>query len=383
MMQLLIKNPRPDFFELKNVLGGKKNPDKIHFVELWIDEEIKKIIIENCFNEKNVPPPATFFSNNLYNTTKNKKMESERYYKQLIKFRYQMGYSFLVDDKYLIDFMSLFNNGLKLTEDTAKYTKGKRVWAQESVGLIKSWEDFEKFPWNKTKIILSEFESHLEFLSRSLPKGMKVAITGSLFEQIMERILGYENFFYLIYDQPDLVKNIVDKVGQIMCDLYSATAPMESVGILLLADDLAYKTSTIISVDYLRKWFFPWYKKYSSIAHKFGKHFWYHCCGNKYEIMEELIANIKIDAIHGFEDSNSPITTFKEKYGNKIALLGGVDMDKLVRLDEVSLRNYIKYILNVCMVDGRFALGSGNSFCNYIPIKNYFFMIEEGLKWKR
>ena len=56
-------------------------------------------------------------------------------------------------------------------------------------------------------------------------------------------------------------------------------------------------------------------------------------------------------------------------------------MDKLSRLDKNSLRNYIRNILDECMPGGRYALGSGKSIANYIPVENYLIMLEEGLRW--
>ena len=33
------------------------------------------------------------------------------------------------------------------------------------------------------------------------------------------------------------------------------------------------------------------------------------------------------------------------------------------------------------MPDGRFALGSGNTIANFIPLANYFILLEEGRRW--
>jgi len=109
---------------------------------------------------------------------------------------------------------------------------------------------------------------------------------------------------------------------------------------------------------------------------------WLHCCGNVLEIMDDLIEVVKIDAFHSFQDVIVPVGEFKKRYGNTIAILGGVDMDKLSRLEEQNLRNYVRGILDECMSGGRYALGSGNSIANYIPIENYLIMLEEGLRWK-
>ena len=97
--------------------------------------------------------------------------------------------------------------------------------------------------------------------------------------------------------------------------------------------------------------------------------------------MEDLIEDIGIDAFHSFQDVIIPIGEFKKKYGHRVATLGGVDMDKLVRLDEQDLRGYVRNILDECAPGGRYALGSGNSVTNFVPINNYLVMLDEGAKW--
>jgi uroporphyrinogen decarboxylase len=58
-----------------------------------------------------------------------------------------------------------------------------------------------------------------------------------------------------------------------------------------------------------------------------------------------------------------------------------VDIDKLARLDEDNLRKYVRNILDNCMPGGKYIFGSGNSICNFIPVKNYLAMIDESRKW--
>ena len=117
------------------------------------------------------------------------------------------------------------------------------------------------------------------------------------------------------------------------------------------------------------------------MAHEQDKMFWLDSCGNILEIMEDLIEDVGIDAFHSFQDVIIPVAEFKKRYQDRIATLGGIDVDKLVRLDESNLRKYTRKILDECMLGGRYALGSANSITNYVPIKNYLAMLEEGLRW--
>lgn len=108
--------------------------------------------------------------------------------------------------------------------------------------------------------------------------------------------------------------------------------------------------------------------------------YWFHCCGNISNVIDDFIYDVKIDALHSFQDEIIPVWKFKEKYGNKIAVLGGVDVDKLASLDKEKLRKYVRDILKKCM-PYRYALGSGNSIANYIPVENYLTMLDEGWKF--
>ena len=383
MIEIPIKNPKPDFNSLVRVLNGSEKSNKVISAELLFDGVIKKFIIENYFNEKDYPSPVEMWGGDSINkfNSNDKKKAYENYYKSIINFYYRMGYSLFPDMSFIINFETLNPFVLK-TKDTSVLSKDTRYWAVEGTGLIKSWEDFEKFPWHIANNLINEYENNLKFLKKIIPDGMKIGVVASLFEEVLEWIFGFQGLFYMIFDIPDLVTAVFNKVGKIMYDFYALTVPNDAIGCIWHADDFGYKGGTIISIEHLNKWFFPWLKKYASIAHKYGKPFYLHSCGYKNDkVMGILINDIGVDAIHSFEDASYPVIKTKEEWGNKVGIIGGVDIDKLVRLDEISLRKYIKNILDICMHNGRYVCGSGNSICNYIPIENYLIMLDVVSNW--
>ncbi len=74
--------------------------------------------------------------------------------------------------------------------------------------------------------------------------------------------------------------------------------------------------------------------------------------------VELLIDDIKIEAIHSFEDLSYTVTKYKKLWGDEVGIIGGIDMDKLVRLNEAELRKYIREVLDVCINTGRYVFGS-------------------------
>ena len=145
-----------------------------------------------------------------------------------------------------------------------------------------------------------------------------------------------------------------------------------------ITDDLGYKTSTMIAPDTIRRYIIPWHKKMADIAHEHDMPALLHCCGNLEKVMDDIIDVCGMDAKHSFEDVIMPIEQAKAKYGDRIALLGGVDVDFLVNASADDVRKRTREVLERCMPNGGYALGTGNSVANYIPVPNYIAMLETG-----
>jgi len=350
---------------MEKVLRGTEKPEKVHFVELVIDEEIKRFITENLLAEKWIPCTQ---------------QSKEEYLLQEIRFWYKMGY----------DYIRLTGAGeatlnwarkKRETEDTADLSRGKRNWVEEGKGMISSWEEFDKYPWPDPKEI--DYWPY-EFVSKNLPEGMKMMVCPSdgVFETVGESLLGFENMSYLLSDDFDLVEAVFNRVGEIIYDFYKNAVELENVGGFFQGDDLGFKTGTFLSPSHLRRLVLPWHKKFAELAHKHQKMYWFHCCGNLLNLMEDIIEDVRIDAFHSFQDVIIPVVEFKKRYGSRIASLGGIDLDKLARFDELRLRSYVRDVLEKSLPGGRYALGSGNSISNYVPVGNYIAMLDEGLNWE-
>ena len=328
MLKVPLKNPKPDFEEFKRVIKGERKAKRVHFVELLADQEIINFIIENFLKEKVI----TFSS-------KTKKS----FLKQQINWWYRMGYDYIRLGGGLE-----FSGKERRTEDTALLSRKERSWVEEGKGVIGSWEDFEKYPWpDVNKIDYSPYE----FISKNLPQGMKMMVCPSsgILEISSEALLGFEGMSYLLYDNPTLVEAVFNKMGETIYSFYKNVVELEGVEGFFQGDDLGFKTSTIVSPEILRKLVLPWHKRFASLAHQYNKMYWFHCCGNVLLIMEDLIKEVKIDAFHSFQDDIIPVGEFKRKYGKRIAVFGGVDVDKLCRLEENDLRKYVRKILRECM----------------------------------
>lgn len=341
----------PDFNRMLKVLRREGEPDRVPFFELFHDLPIIEAVMG-----RPVPTDPD---------------EARRY---RIEFHASLGYD------HVVGYHTFGFPGVEslLSEDTAIHSRGQRGWQDEHRGPIGNWEDYERYPW--PEVADASFED-IEKLEPLLPGNMKVTATlpGGVLENLC-RLMGYERLCYALSEDPDLVQAVVDGIGQRELAVYERLCQYEHVGALWLNDDLGFKTQTMISPADLRKYVFPWHKRLVKYAHAHGKLVMLHACGNLREVIDDLIDDVGIDAKHSFEDIIQPVAEFKRQYGHRVAVLGGIDVHVLAGNDEAQVRAYTRRVTEQCAPGGGWALGSGNSVANYIPVGNFLAMLDEGRK---
>lgn len=249
----------------------------------------------------------------------------------------------------------------------------------EAFVSIQNWEDFERYPWPspETAVDISQYER----AAACLPEGAKLVagVCAGPYEWA-SRLLGVEGLSIALLTTPDLAAAVFEKIRDIHCAALRQIAALDAVGACRQGDDLGFKTSTFLSPAHLRELVFPIYSDMVSIAHGAGKPFILHSCGNLADVYEDLIGGCGIDAKHSFEDVIMPVADFKRVYGARTTPLGGLDVDFICRADEQALRRYVREVAEVCFADGYWALGTGNSLTDYMPVEKYLIVLDEGRK---
>jgi uroporphyrinogen decarboxylase len=348
--------PEPNFERLLTVLWRRGEPDRVPFIELKHDDEI----IEAVLGER------------ITGLSDDPRQETREYARRYVAFHHRLGYD-SVTTKPLVP---LVYKRL-LADDTAGGSRQSRSWQAEGAGLVATLEDFERYPWPRPQdVSYALIEACAEFL----PPGMKIIVRRSGVFENVAWIMGLEALSIALFDNPPLVEAMFERMGALTLGIVETVAQMEAVGAVWLGDDLGFKTSTLLSPADLRRYVFPWHRKIAAAVHARGKPFLLHSCGFIEAVMPDLIEQVGIDARHSFEDAILPVTEAKRKWGDRVALLGGVDVDLLARGSVDEVRAATRRILEACMPGGGYALGSGNSVANYVKIENFLAMLDEG--WK-
>ena len=203
MKDPFLGQPRPDFAEFERVVRGKQKPKRVHLLELLVDETLMCELTETYLGSPWIPLSAD---------------TRDIHIQQRIRLYHRLGY----------DVFNLHAGSMKPPETLRVSAMGThalpvgqrgRQWVDENRGLISTWEDFERFPWDQVK---PDYEI-CEIAARHLPEGMKMTVMQTMYTHIHTAILGTEGLFYLLYDNPDLVGQVFSRWGQMVYDFYRNT----------------------------------------------------------------------------------------------------------------------------------------------------------------
>ncbi|MHC4739196.1 MAG: uroporphyrinogen decarboxylase family protein [Planctomycetota bacterium] len=246
-------------------------------------------------------------------------------------------------------------------------------------GPIQNRRDFESYPWDELpQMYWQKAEKKFDMLCECLPAGMKaLGGIGNGILEISEDLVGFEYLSYMQADNPELFAQLYCRIGDLMVTIwtYFLHRYAEHFCVCRVGDDLGHKTATLLAPNTIVTHIVRQYHRVISLIHKAKRPFLWHSCGNIFEVMEPVI-KAGIDCKHSNEDVIAPFEEWINRYGRRIGLFGGIDVDVLCTNtpDEIYEKVLDKGRLYRNTANG-YALGSGNSIPDYVPLEGYLAML--------
>lgn len=335
------RQPDPDFERLLKALR-RGEPDRVPLAELLMDAEAKEAFLGR---------PVRSVADD-------------------VDFWYRAGYDYIcLPPRFSFDYW----RGVPVQDGVARY---ERHWGREDSGLIQDWADLEKYPIpTLDQVDFGPFDE----VGRHLPDGMRVvARFGDIFTTAWQA-MGFTPFCYAMYEQEDLVAHLMEGLGRLVYGIFEVMSQYDVVGAMWYSDDIAYATGLMVTPDFYRRYLFPWMKKIGDLCHDRGLPYIYHTDGVLWEVMDDLLA-CGIHALQPIEPAAMDIREVKRRYGDRLALIGNVEVDLLARGTEEQVRAEVRRLLREVAPGGGYCLGSSNTIAYYVRPENYRAMIDETLR---
>lgn len=357
---LPLKHPQPDARRFINILMGGEKSARVPLVEYIVDDVVMRPIVTDLLGRQWAPEAAD--------------RESQKaYLDNFIALWQQLGYDFVRFERALA-----FPVKQMVEPDPVPGSDKQRAWADEHEGSIRTWEDFERYPWPTVEQM--DFFP-FEYLNAHLPEGMGLMSShgGGVFEHL-SWIMSFEGLCRALYEDRPLVEAVANRLGELMTGFYQHLLDLDHLIAVFPGDDMGFRTGPLISPKDLRALILPWHKRFAAMAHAKGLPYFLHSCGDVLKIMDDLIDDVGIDGKHSYEDVIIPAPEFQARYGDRIAVLGGMDVNILAAATPAQVRERARFLLETCGSRGRYALGSGNSIPSYVPPENYLAMLDEAFE---
>lgn len=253
----------------------------------------------------------------------------------------------------------------------------KHTRSSKAGGLIRDWASFEAYPWPDPSQVNLEV---LEQIRPELPGNMRLSAMGphGVLQNAI-RLMGDEALGSLLLEDPALVAAVFDRIGGVLLAYYRQVLQYDSVGLIVCGDAWGFHPQDLLSPEELRHYAFPWHRRIVAAAHEAGKPAVLCAGGYAGEVMEDILA-IGFDGKHSYQDQIQPVEAAYDQWHDRIAILGGMDVDFLMRATPGMIRGRCHAMLDKTASTGGYALGSGSSIPDDLPLGHYWAMNRAALE---
>ena len=205
--------------------------------------------------------------------------------------------------------------------DEASFSHGPNVKKPPLVEDITKWREAVKFPDLDAIDWEAAAKKDLEKCDRE-NKLVRLFCTLGPFERV-SILLGMENAFIAMYEEPEEYKALIDAVTDYKVKLLDKMLEAYKADEIFFHDDLGSANGPLISPAMYREFLKPAHKRIAAVIHKHGAIYTHHSCGCMEAFIGELIDN-------GAQMLNplQPINNWKEiieKYSDQVSFDVGAE----------------------------------------------------------
>ena len=210
---------------------------------------------------------------------------------------------------------------------------------------------------------------------RQAGRVVTVGIPGGFMEP--RELLGDEALCLAFYDQPELVHDILDTIGETAFRVLERVTRAVPVDHLNAGEDLAGKNGPLLGPRQMREFIVPYYRKiWDLLAERGARLFSVDSDGNVEAIIPELLAG-GVNVLYPNEPAaGMDIVKLREQYGTRLAFQGGIDKHVLRRSRE-EITAELEYKIPPMVQTGGCVLGLDHRIPNGTPLESYRFYIEK------
>jgi uroporphyrinogen-III decarboxylase len=260
---------------------------------------------------------------------------------------------------------------------TMKLSKGRATLPLPQDYPVKDMDDWQKI---KPMYAFSEarFGPDWESLARQhLTEGrvVCVSIPGGFDEP--RQLMGEERLCLAYYEQPELVHDILDTIGDTafrVLDRVSSTVPVD---MLSVHEDMAGKSGSLAGPRQIQEFIAPYYRRIWDMLAERGAHLFDQDSDGDMNAVIPAFLEAGVNCMHPMEPAaNMDIVQIRQRYGTQLAFYGGLDKHVL-RKSKQDIVDELEYKIPLMLETGGCVLALDHRIPNGTPLESYRFYIQK------
>jgi len=187
-------------------------------------------------------------------------------------------------------------------------------------------------------------------------------------------LVGMENLLVAYHTDPAFV----DKLARLVVDYNKQLHRLvveAGVDVIILGDDYAHKTATLMSPEHFRRFILPGFREVVANIRACGALCVKHSDGNIWAVLDDIVG-CGVEGVGPLEPGASmDLAEVKRRYP-KLCVVGNVDVDLLCRGCVEEVRQATRELIERVSPGGRHILSSGNSITAAVRPENFRAMVE-------
>ncbi|MCX6866573.1 MAG: hypothetical protein NTV46_10230, partial [Verrucomicrobia bacterium] len=194
-------------------------------------------------------------------------------------------------------------------------------------------------------------------------------------------LLGMENLYLKMYDEPELV----DALLQHLTDYYIAVsqrtfdAAADVMDVFFIGNDFGGQTGPLLSPAQFDRFIMPHLKRLIDLGHQYRLQVQLHCCGGYEPLIPSMIA-AGLDGLHALQPccGGMDLVKLKANYGEKILLNGAIDSHHvLINGTPESVRESTREVIAIMTPGGGYVAGASHDYIlEETPVANVVAMFD-------
>lgn len=195
----------------------------------------------------------------------------------------------------------------------------------------------------------------------------------------LRQLMGEEELCIACYEQPELLQNMLETISDMVAQVIEQAGELVPIDCISIHEDMAGKSGPLFGPAQVRQFMEPYYRKIWHAAKQAGAVFFSQDSdGNINPIVSSLLDCGVTDIFPCEPAAGMDIVELRRKYGNRVALKGGIDKFAL-RGTRQDIRRELEDKMRPEMLGkGGVVFALDHRIPNGVPLENYRYYVQLG-----